>query len=256
MNRCPSSFSLLIGATVGLVVLGLAYGGPYGKSPKQSVIPLLPQPEVLDHRVGLQAAGGLGIKAQFLANAYMKQRYSNDRYSVPTDQLRDTDHDEFAPGVEGFYERVLGRSANSLWGARVGLGYMNIEAESDIQLRRRTLTSDLDVDMLYATLGPFYEHRFTDRFYAQISAGVAVAYMDASLHSEAGRFSDSATESDFVMGAYVSAAIGYDVVPNCSIMTGIRYQYMDRFEISNRMDSASLNSDEAYQVFVGLRWAF
>lgn len=54
----------------------------------------------------------------------------------------------------------------------------------------------------------------------------------------------------------MSAALGYDVAPNCSIMTGVRYQYLDRFEIANQSVGASLNSDEAYQIFLGLRWAF
>ena len=137
----------------------------------------------LNHSLGLQGAGGFSINAEFLADAFM-----NGRYYVPTELLHDSDYDEFAPRVEAFYERGIGEENDSLWGVRVGLGYMDIEAQSNMT-RRASLTIDLDVDMLCAAGRTFYEHHFTD--------------MNAKLRTEVPGllYSDSSSESDVLVGA-------------------------------------------------------
>ena len=120
-----------------------------------------------------------------------------------------------------------------------------------------TLEHDFDADLIYANVGPFYERRFTDRFYGQASVGLTAAYIDADLettHSDGFRAYES--DDEFLFGAYAQVALGYQVSTNWSLMGGVRYQDLDSFDIDNAISEVELDFDSSYVVFVGLRWDF
>ena len=239
-----------------------SFGKNYGKDVPPPVVPDLSieVPSQPRNRIGVLATGGLGISAEFLSDAFVKKDPK-----IPFDRIEREEDADFSPGFEVFYERLFSDPAETthLWGLRVGLGYSHIEAEDryneiDAFGDVFTLEHELEADLIHLNVGPFYEHRFSDRFYAQVSAGLTAAYMNADLKTRdsTGLLDADSSEDDFLFGAYASLAIGYDIAPNWSLMGGIRYQYLDTFEIDNGITEAELDFDSAYFVFAGLRWAF
>ena len=233
------------------------YGKGYGKVEEKPILEVpVETPEVSRNRVGVLATGGLGISADIISNAFTKKS--------PTAPISQSEDADFSLGGELFYERILSAdpAAQDLWGIRVGVGYSQVEVED----RHRgfdefdqffTLEHDFDADVIHANVGPFFERRFTDRFYGQVSAGLTAAYIDADLettHSDG--FSANESDDEFLFGAFAQVALGYQVASNWSLMGGIRYQYLDRFEIDNGLSEVELDFDSSYVVFAGIRWEF
>ncbi|MFT5189241.1 MAG: opacity protein-like surface antigen [Verrucomicrobiales bacterium] len=253
-----------IGASLSLAVQAAHAGPPfgkngfgknYGKEPVlelsvEEVIPSLPS----RNRIGVLAIGGLGISAEFISNAFTKEAPK-----VPISQSEDAD---FSPGGEIFYDRILSApsEAANLWGVRVGLGYSQIEVEErfrgiDGGDNPFTILHEFEADLIHLNVGPFYEHRFSDRFYAQVSAGITAAYIDADLETS-GVLNAKASEDEFLFGAYASLALGVQIAPNWSLIGGIRYHYIDAFEIDNGATKTELDFDSSHFVFAGLRFDF
>ncbi len=261
MKRRPSHLTL--GISVLLIITQLASAGPFGKnySGKATLIPKAGSfvEERPRHRLGVNATGGFNIEAEFLSHAFTKKKPAVDIYRDPSEE-----EDDFSAGFEIYYEHLLSDpGADHLWGLRAGIGYNRIEIEERFAGLSGlgnlvTFEDELDADLIYLNVGPFYEHRFTEKFYAQLSAGITAAYIDADLVTtvEPGPLKSSGGDDDFLIGAYASLGIGYDFAPNWGLMGGIRYQYLDRFEVSNDFSEAKLNFDSSYFLFLGLRWSF
>jgi outer membrane receptor protein involved in Fe transport len=233
------------------------HGKSYGKDEDEPAIEIHVEiPEVSRNRVGVLANGGLGISAEILSNAFTKKS--------PTTPITQSEDADFALGGEIFYERILSAdpSAQDLWGIRVGVGYSQVEMEDrhsgfDEFGQFFTLEHDFDADLIHANVGPFFERRFTDRFYGQASVGLTAAYIDADLETtHSAGFSAYEGDDEFLFGAYAQVALGYQVSSNWSLMAGIRYQYLDTFEIDNGISEVDLDFDSSYVVFAGVRWNF
>lgn len=246
-----------------LTVHPLSAGEPHravGKNPKNPPLPPLPPPVLAPelNRFGILGTGGFGVEAEFVSDAFIKK---DPKKKLPSDAYRSTEEDDFSGGVELFYERILTDPlAGSFWGLRVGVGYTQIEIEETMQepTNAFSLAHELDADLFHLNVGPFYEHRFTDQFYAQFSAGLTAAYIDADLSTRdsTGVLDADASEDDFLFGAYASLALGYYFTPRWSLMGGVRYQYLDSFEINNGSTEAELDFDSSVFAFIGLRYDF
>ncbi len=142
----------------------------------------------------------------------------------------------------------------------MGVGYSQIEMDDNFRDAGTgfELGHDLDADLFHLNVGPFFEHRFTPRFYGQVSAGPTAAYIDAELSTRdtTGLLDADAAEDEFLFGAYTSLAIGYEFTPCWSLMGGVRYQYLDSFEIDNGSTEAELDFDSSFFAFLGLRCSF
>lgn len=264
MNR---SFLLVLGAGLLSSLVLPSSGGPSPHSSKNPTAPknpplLQPPPPILQlppppqNRFGVVGTGGFGIEAEFLTEAYIKKKPH-----APIHSLGGSERDDFSPGVEVFYERVFSDPRDrNLRGLRLGLGYTNIDIEDDVSISaiNFNLKHALDADLVYFNAGPFYERRFTDRFYGQLGAGLTAAYINADLSTRdsTGLLHADADEDEFLFGAYASAGLGYDITRNWSLMGGIRYQYLESFDIDNGVTEAELEFDSAFLAFVGLRFVF
>ena len=237
-------------------------GPSQGKNPKSKVVResgiVVPVPDTSRNRFGVLATGGFGIEAKFVSDAFTKKDPKS-----PMTELSYEEGADLSAGFEVFYERLFSDPTDvDLYGVRIGVGYTQIEVED----RRSALDDfgdpvqlmqDLDADLVYLNVGPFYERRLTDRFYAQVSAGLTAAYIDANLNtSDNGAIDADAGEDETLFGAYASLAIGFDVASNWSILGGVRYQYLDRFSIDNGVTDAELDFDSVYMAFLGLRFEF
>ena len=196
-----------------------SFGKNYGKD---EAVPEIREevPEFFCNRVGAIATGGLGVSVKMISDAFTKD--------APTTRLSQSGNADFAPGGEIFYERVLSDpSAQDLWEIRVGFGSSRVEMEDrfsgfDEFDQFFILQYDLEADLIHANVGPFYERRFTDRFYGQASVGLTAASIDTDLettHSDGLRANGS--DDEFLFGAYTSVALGYQVSSNWSLMGGV-----------------------------------
>lgn len=228
------------------------------KNPPPPVIPPIIEVDPPKHRLGVLATGGFGIEAEFVSDAFVKK---DPTKKIPLDSYESDDEDDFSGGFEVFYEHVFSDPDDiDVWGLRLGLGYSRIEIDDKFHdmANAFTLSHDLDADLIHFSVGPFYEHRFSNEVFAQISAGLTAAYINADLSTEdsTGLLDADTSEDDFLFGAYASVALGYEFTPRWSILGGVRYQYLDSFEIDNGSTEADLDFDSSVLAFIGLRFAF
>ncbi len=253
-----------------------------------------PEPELSDeyavkearnpkNRVGVQGTVSFGIDAKFMSEAFT----GNDIVTVPANGPQDVivdpgsagDDEEDALGGELFFERVLGESdlldsgVNETWGLRVGVGFTQLEFSSNSNLdtfeqvapglqspflSQGSMNHDFEADLWYLNLGLFSESHITDRFRAKFGVGISAAYIDAS-YTVSGPF-DFATaqedDQDLLVGGYVDLTFGFDFTRSLALDAGLRYQYFRSFDMVTGFSEASIDFDQSFMAFIGLRYSF
>lgn len=250
---------LIFGALLLMALTQFSPGGPSPKNPKNPPpAPIPPPPLIINlpkNRVGVMATGGFGVETEFVSDAFVKKDPSKPVPLGSSSTVKDNDEDDFSGGVEFFYERLFTEpDARHLWGLRVGLGYSEFDLEGGTEFYQQ----QLEADLFYLNVGPFYEHRFTRNFYGQLSAGLTAAYISSDLSGDGvdDIFDDDVSEDDFLFGAYASVAIGYDFNSRWGILGGVRYQYLDSHEIKTEAGKAEMDFDSSIYAFIGLRFSF
>lgn len=253
-----------------------------------------PEPELSDeyamaetrnpkNRVGVQGTVSFGIDAKFMSDAFTGNGIvavpANGPQDVVVNPGRASDDEEGALGGELFFERVLGESdfldsgVNETWGLHVGVGLTQLDFSSDSNLNafeqvapglvspflsQGSMNHDFEADLWYLNLGLFSESHITERFRAKFGAGISAAYIDAS-YTVSGPF-DFATakedDQDVLVGGYVDLTFGFDFTRSLALDAGIRYQYLSSFDIDTGFSEASIDFDQSFMAFIGLRYSF
>ena len=231
------------------------------------------------NRFGKHGGIAFGVKAEFISGAFSGNNIVADPAegleSVNVVRGQGSNEESGALGGELFYERILGESdilsegVNEMWGIHIGLGYNEFGFKDIIGvdvfgqddggfINTGSIGNELDADMWRLDVGLFKESYLTDRLYAKFGGGLSVAYIEAE-YTASGPFNFSplsGDDSDFVFGGYIDFTVGYDITRNWSLYGGLRYQYLSDFEMDNGSAEASLEFDQAYMAFLGVRFAF
>lgn len=279
LRRCALFAGTLTLSTLMLAQAGNPWDSEPTEIPEEAYDLEAPDSRNPKNRFGVQGGVAFGVKAKFISEAFSGNNIiavdDGDLESVNVVRGGASDKERGALGGDLFYEYVISESdllsegVNEMWGVHVGLGYneFGFGATSNVDVFRGgdgaflntgQINHNLDADMWRLDVGLFKESYLTDRLYAKFGGGLSVAYIDAD-YTASGPFNFaplSGSDSDFVFGGYVDMTVGYDITRNWSLYSGLRYQFLTDFEIDNGGAESTIEFDQAYTAFIGLRYAF
>ena len=133
---------------------------------------------------------------------------------------------------------------------------------SDIPIRAisqlASSSRDFDVDIYGFKLGPYIEWPFAEKWSLLFSGGLAVASVNSDFKLTDGltRASDSDSDSDWNVGAYVSANIIYNITRSVDVFAGAQYQYLGEYSHKFGVHEAELELGETVFGVVGVGFSF
>lgn len=124
---------------------------------------------------------------------------------------------------------------------------------------------DIDANVFDLRVGPYAEYSFTDRFSAGIGAGLAVAFVNSTFSYEESLAlpggdllsrSGNGTESDTLIGPYVSANLAYTVGDAWQVFGGAQFRSLGTFEQSVNGASVKVDFGNAVYAIFGVGFSF
>jgi len=116
-----------------------------------------------------------------------------------------------------------------------------------------TCTRNLDADLFGFDLGPTLSLNLTEKMRAVLSAGGTVAWMRSDFsYSDGALASGRDTKEEFLVGAYASADLQYQIGEHWGVFTGAAYTKLQDFNQQVDGRSASLQFGDSYTLRTGL----
>jgi opacity protein-like surface antigen len=117
---------------------------------------------------------------------------------------------------------------------------------------------DFDADIYGFKVGPYIEWPFAEKWSLLFSGGLAIASINSDFKLTDGPTgaSDSDSDSDWNIGAYVSGNIIYNITPTIDIFAGAQYQYLGDYTHEFGVHEAEVDFGDTVFGVLGVGFSF
>jgi hypothetical protein len=148
-------------------------------------------------------------------------------------------------------------------GGSIVIGADPISSLTDTMMASVSGSHDFDANVIGWRLGPYVEMSLGQRGRLSLSGGLSLAYVLSDYDfSESistpvvASVSGGGSDSDLLVGAYVSGEAAYQLGPAWEVFGAVQFQYLDKYSHTEGGRTAVLDMTKSLFVSVGVNYSF
>jgi hypothetical protein len=143
------------------------------------------------------------------------------------------------------------------------IGATPISSLTETMMTSVSGSRDFDANVIGWRLGPYVEMPLGQRGRVSLSGGLSLAYILSDFNfnesiagSSIGSISGGGSDSDLLVGAYISGEASYQLAQAWELFGAVQFQYLDKYSQTESGHTAVLDMTKSVFVSVGVSYSF